>query len=386
MRLLYLSADPGVPVLGHKGASVHVRALVEALSAAGIAVTIASPRISFEGERLGANVDLVEIDAVLPRAHAALNGLRAAVRAQADQVASLAARLRADSVYERFSLFSDAGMRATSRLGIPYVLEINAPLRDEARLFRSLPFPEEAAAIESRVFAGAGRMFAVSDELRDALVEDGVEPARVEVLPNAVDPKKFTRQRGNLGKQLTVGFCGSLKPWHGIDVLVDAFRRAVTEAGEGTLRLEVIGSGPCERLVDEADLPDGALIRRGPLTHDAALAAMARWDVGVAPYLGVPRFYFSPLKVLEYMATGLCVVASDLGQIRGLLGGGTRGVLVAPGDVKALASAFVTLVRDPGRTRTLGERCRSHVLNSHTWAGNAERVLSALSPRAELVA
>jgi len=52
MRLLYVSADPGVPILGHKGASVHVRELVTALVAKGASVVIASPRIDEEGDTL----------------------------------------------------------------------------------------------------------------------------------------------------------------------------------------------------------------------------------------------------------------------------------------------------------------------------------------------
>ena len=70
MRLLYLSADPGVPILGHKGASVHVRALVCALAAKGVSVVLASPRTAPEGERLDAPVELVPIAPVLPKAHA----------------------------------------------------------------------------------------------------------------------------------------------------------------------------------------------------------------------------------------------------------------------------------------------------------------------------
>ena len=61
MRLLYLSADPGIPVLGHKGASVHVRALVCALAAKGVSMVVASPRTAPEGERLDAPAELVAI-------------------------------------------------------------------------------------------------------------------------------------------------------------------------------------------------------------------------------------------------------------------------------------------------------------------------------------
>jgi hypothetical protein len=186
MRLLYVSADPGVPVLGHKGASVHVRELVEALAAAGTSVTIASPRIRYEGERIAADVELVAINPVLPKDYATPTALRRAVREQAVQVVELARARGIQAIYERFSLFSNAGARAAAELGIPHALEVNAPLCDEARRFRTLPHPEEAAAIESVVLASTDHVFAVSEELRGVLVDDGVEPEKVEVLPNAV--------------------------------------------------------------------------------------------------------------------------------------------------------------------------------------------------------
>lgn len=380
-RLLYLSADPGVPVLGHKGASIHVRELAGALAATGIAVTVASPRVAFEGDELDAGIRVEAIDAVLPRDHPTVIALRRAVQAQAARVGELAARLRADAVYERFSLFTNAGAKAAVALGVPYVVEVNAPLREEAALFRTLPHPEEAAAIESGVLAAADLIFAVSEEVRNALAELGVSRSKVDVLPNGVDPRKFPPRTGRGRRPLTIGFCGSLKPWHGVEVLVEAFRRALGELDEGSLRLEVVGDGPEARTLDRAALPEGSLVRHGALPHRAARRVMASWDVGVAPYLPLPRFYFSPLKVLEYLATGLCVVASDLGQIRALLRRGEAGVLVPPGDAASLAEALVSLARDPAHARALGERGRAHVLSSHTWTLNAHRVLGALSPR-----
>jgi glycosyltransferase involved in cell wall biosynthesis len=385
VRLLYVTADPGVPVLGHKGASVHVRELVEALAAAGTSVTIASPRIRYDGERIAADVELVAINPVLPKDYATRTALRRAVREQAIQVSELARTRGIQAIYERFSLFSNAGARAAAGLGIPHALEVNAPLRDEARRFRTLPHPEEAAAIESVVLASTDHVFAVSEELRGVLVDDGVEPEKVEVLPNAVDPLKFPLRHSPSGRGFTVGFCGSLKPWHGVELLLEGVRLALVE--EPALRLEIVGAGPGDELLANSDPPGLSLVRHGALTHRAALETMACWDVGVAPFLPVPRFYFSPLKVLEYMASGLCVLASDLGQIRGLLGNGERGVLVPAGNVDALAGALVALARDPGRTAALGARGRSHVLSSFTWAGNAKRVLRALMARpTELVA
>ena len=92
-------------------------------------------------------------------------------------------------------------------------------------------------------------------------------------------------------------------------------------------------------------------------------------------------------KLVEYMAAGLCPVASDQPEIRELLGGGERGVLVPPGDAGALAQALVELARDRERTKATGLRAREYVLAARSWHRNAERALRALKARpAELVA
>jgi glycosyltransferase involved in cell wall biosynthesis len=372
MRVLFLSADPGVPVLGHKGASVHVRELAGALHSAGADVHVASPRVEPEGDRLEAPVALHAIEPVLPKAHADHAALAATVDRQAEEVFELAQDLRVEAVYERFSLYTAAGARAAAALGIPHVVEVNAPLREEAARFRALPHPEAAATLEREALWDAERVLAVSDPLARRLVADGVPTEAVEVLPNAVDCARFAAPVRD-PERFIVGFAGSLKPWHGIEVLVEALA-AVPEA-----HLEVVGHGPCLDALDE--LPPERVTRLGTLPHDEATAAMARWDAGLAPYLPLEGFWFSPLKVLEYMAAGCCPVVSDLGDARDVLGDGRRGVLVAPGDAAALAEALHQLAWDRAGAWQLGSAARAWVAEERTWAAVAERVLDALHGR-----
>src|SRR5262244_3163508 len=97
--------------------------------------------------------------------------------------------LRASTpIYERYSLHSRAGADAAEALDLPYVLEVNAPLRDEARRFRSLAHPEVAAETEARAYARADRIFAVSKLLAALLRGEGVDPERLEVMRNGVMP------------------------------------------------------------------------------------------------------------------------------------------------------------------------------------------------------
>jgi glycosyltransferase involved in cell wall biosynthesis len=382
MRLLYLSCDPGIPVLGHKGASVHVRELAGALSLLGTEVVVASPRIEPAGDSLVTPLRLLQ----LPRLtlEAPEPELRVALEAQRAAVLEAARSVAADAIYERYALFGDAGVRAAAALQIPHVLELNAPLREEASRFRTLPHPDLAAEIERSVFRRTGRILAVSSALGRWLEREGVEGERIEVVPNAIAPHRFSApRRERHDDEFVLGFCGSLKPWHGIEVLLEACAMAFSE--EPALRLEVVGSGPLEHLL-QADLPDARVRALGPLRHDETIERLRSWNVGVAPYLPLPDFYFSPLKVVEYMAAGLCAVVSEVGDLPALLDRGRRGILVPAGDAEHLASVFVELARDPERAVELGRRAREHVLEAHTWERNAHVVLDAFHASRELAA
>jgi glycosyltransferase involved in cell wall biosynthesis len=375
MRILYLTADPGVPPLGGKGSSVHVRELVGALVSSGASVVVASPRTEASDEQLS-GATLIGISPVDPRSQPTLASLRAAVERQSTEIQRIARQCDVEGIYERFSLFSEGGVLAARRLGIPHILEINAPLRWEARAFRSLTYHEEAAAIERRVLGATDRIFAVSDELATLLASDGVDEAKIDVVPNGVDPAKVSARCARVAEgPFVVGFAGSLKPWHGVEVLADACRRALMLLPD--LRVEIVGDGPARSSV--AALAEHPRVTvHGQQTYAATFRLMSGWDAGLAPYLPLEHFYFSPLKVLEYMASGLCPIASDLGQIRSLLGGGERGELVEPADPRALATAILSLASDRARAAAMGARAAQYVRTSHTWSHNARRAIAAL--------
>lgn len=377
IRLLYVSADPGIPVFGHKGASVHVRELVTALHAEDVRIALASPRIGPEGDRLDVNVDLVELAPVIAEQHATAASLRGAIRRQAEQLLDFAELFKTDAVYERYSLHSCAGAHVAETLALPYLLEVNAPLRDEAARFRSLAHAEIAAEIEAYVFASADRIFPVSTALRDLLLRGGIDATKLEVMWNGVSQSTFRARRGRATRGFTVGFVGTLKPWHGVDVMVDAMHEAAKQIA--SLRFEVVGDGPLADVLGCLGLPRSAFTLHGARPHAETLEIIASWDVGLAPYTdATPTFYFCPLKVVEYMAAGVCPVASDLGDIPSLLGGGEYGFLVPPGDSSALAAVLAELAADPERRKTVADRARRQARQSLTWGRNARRILDCL--------
>lgn len=114
----------------------------------------------------------------------------------------------------------------------------------------------------------------------------------------------------------------------------------------------------------------------GSLPHEDVADLIRQFDVALAPY---PRrehsFYFSPLKLFEYMACGAPVVAAAAGQITEVVRDGESGLLYPPGDAEALLAACDRLLTDPALRRRLGETAAKDVHAQYTWDGNAARVI-----------
>lgn len=401
MRILYLSADFGIPVLGFKGASVHVRELTNALVRLGHEVVILTPNPGAGNETL-AHVEHVPAPAVPVLASCALWPIRklwhdhkqierelrelrynvtlrrAALR--------LARSWRPDLLYERYALYNLAGRGLARALDVPYLLEVNAPLRLERQRTRGLALERLAGWAERRIFAGADRVLCVSQSLAEYVTTYGSQPERVLVQSNAVDAAKFdprdraanVRERlGFSDEHLVIGFVGSLKLWHGVESLVEAFVQVHRRFH--LARLLIVGDGPAweaiTRLIGERDI-EGAVALPGNVPYAEVPRYLSVMDVTVAPYLQSPDFYFSPLKIFEYMATGKPVVAPRLGQISGLIRDGETGLLYTPGMMNELVERLILLAECADLRVRLGTAAAAMVRAQFTWEAAARRVVA----------
>jgi glycosyltransferase involved in cell wall biosynthesis len=131
----------------------------------------------------------------------------------------------------------------------------------------------------------------------------------------------------------------------------------------------VIGTGPehdrLAQLAAELGIADRVRLR-GAVAPEEVPAVLHGLDIAVAPYPAGDH-YFSPLKVYEYLAAGLPVIASAIGTLPEMLREGELGVLVAPGDVDALAAALDALAADRGRRERLGRAAREAAVAEHDW-------------------
>src|SRR5256885_4762340 len=385
MRIAYISADPGVPVFGSKGCSIHVQEMLRALLKRGAQVDLFATNCG--GER-PAGLEAVQLHPLPQPAKGELAVREKLSLAANSDFSTAVERVNYDAppgrvfdlIYERYSLWSFAGMEYAAANGTPAILEVNAPLIEEQAEHRGLVDRASAERVAERVFKCAMVLIAVSDEVAAYLERFPSARGKVQVVPNGVDPGRFPeKSKASLpsaSESFTVGFVGTLKAWHGLPILVEAFTQL--HATYPDTRLLIVGDGP-ERQRLEADLSARKLMDAvhftGAVAPDGIPGLLASMDVGVAPYPKLANFYFSPLKVYEYMAAGLPVVASRIGQLEKLIDHGVSGLLIAPGDASELANALLELHDAPALRKRLGQAARSLVLRSHTWDAVVERIL-----------
>jgi glycosyltransferase involved in cell wall biosynthesis len=264
-------------------------------------------------------------------------------------------------IYERFSLFCDAGLRLQRATGAPRLLEVNAPLLRERPSVRD---PARGARIQSETLTAATRVLTVSSWLGQWAVEEiGCAPESVRVLVNGTQaPSSLQRvdlksRTGN--PDILIGFVGSMRPWHGLDFIPEILERLPEAA------VVLLGSG--EHSIDHPRVfPLGFI---DPSILSLHLHAL---DVGIAPYpLDAPP-WFCPLKLLDYRAHGVPIVTSDVGDAKTLLSENDAIMLTLdPKDWAEAIRAQATRSAEPS-LRSWSQVCEEAI----------EGILQTLGPRA----
>lgn len=406
MRLLYVCSDFGIQPSGTKGASIHLRAITRALAALGHDVQLLSPLPGPGDDHpvrrlLPPGCPLMD-KAVKPLKHFLLEhdlgddlprdlrSLYYSAYAPQAAVDELAAGTP-DAIIERLSLFSTVGLDLARICNRPLVLEVNALLTEEAQQYRTLVLRDLARIIQQRTLEQADAIIAVSDELAQRLIAIGIPPEKIHVAPNGADNAFFevAPQAGVLARQalgldgaFVVGFVGSLKPWHGVDVLLRA--AALLDRKPGAVKVLIVGTGPederLRRLAGELGIAEDVVFT-GAMEHARIPPLIAAMDVAVAPFRAIDSFYFSPIKLFEYMAAGACVLASRLGQIASVIEHGIDGLLCEPDNPDALASGIQSLWQSKNLRRRLGDAARAKAERRFNWRHTAELVMDVVQSR-----
>jgi glycosyltransferase involved in cell wall biosynthesis len=281
-------------------------------------------------------------------------------------------------LHERQTYFNYAGLLLARKFNLPFILEVNAPITVEQEVWHSFIFRKLGATIEEKLFSHADRIIVVSNELKKYVLKFNVTPDKITVIPNGVDINLFNpkisgtkiRRKYGLNKDKVVCFIGSLMAWHGAENII----RVANEMADSHPKVKflIVGSGTLEEKLKT--MAGENVVFTGSVEHKLIPEYLAASDIAVAPYPKMDFFYFSPIKLFEYMASGKAIVASDMGQIGEVIEHEKTGLLIEPGNVRALKESIEYLLDNPQLRRKLGRNARK-AAESYTWENNAKRVM-----------
>lgn len=371
MRILYAATDQMVP--GTNGGSTHVLAVAEGLAALGHQVHVLA-RLADSGMPLPGVVHWHALGPPL--------GVRQLRMLRAGRVSALAREIGPDVILERYYNFGGEGVAAARAIGVPAVLEVNAPVVDypgspKRWLDRALLFEPmrrwrdwQCAAADLIVTPSRSILPAFVPRERVLEIEWGADTRRFH--PGAQGPVPFRRRPG---ETLAI-FAGAFRRWHGAVHLVEAIRR-LRARGRRDIAAVLVGDGPELSRVRRAAAGLDGITFTGALRHEQMPACLAATDLGVAPFDVAAHaplaldFYWSPLKIFEYMATGLPVVAPDLPRLRRIVAHEREGILYDASDPDGLASALDRLAqpaRNGGSLRaSLGAAAHDRAVREFGW-------------------
>jgi glycosyltransferase involved in cell wall biosynthesis len=372
LNILYVAS--GIPVPGVLGGSTHTFEVAHGLAARGHHVHVVASSGAGRGSMAAlarpvsarySNFVLHHID--LPKGASLL---------AAPLMMRLARAVQPDLIMERYYNFAGSGMIAARRLGLPSILEVNALIVDppavrKRRIDDALGGPMQRWAVAQCRWASR-----IVTPLHTT-VPAAIPRDKIVELPWGANVGRFAPRPAppaDAAEPPTIVFLGSFRAWHGVLDFVKA--AAMLLALGHDFRFLLVGDGPerapAERLA--AAWP-GRFTFTGAVDHDAVPELLAGASLGVAPFNTAPHpalraagFFWSPLKVYEYMAAGLPVVTPDIPPLSTIIRDGQEGLLYPEGDIAGLASAIAQALRDPAAACAMGAQARERVVARYSWA------------------
>ncbi|MCA9138654.1 MAG: glycosyltransferase family 4 protein [Planctomycetales bacterium] len=384
MRIAYICADPGVPVFGSKGCSIHVQEIVRAMSDRGATVEIFAARTG--GAAPHDLTDCLVHELPLAKTNDTKSREMEQIRWNQRVVNALNARGRFDLLYERHALWSCDAMCWAKQHGVPSVLEVNSPLVDEQAGHRELVQKDLARTLTRKAMRNASMTYVVSDSIVGYCGQFLSADQTVQVIANGVNLDRFSPavKSADPFDGITFGFIGSLKPWHGVEELIDGYARfCAAKSTSITLkslksRLVIVGDGPQRVAIERQSRQLGVeshIKFVGSVAPDSVPNWLTAIDIAIAPYPDLDHFYFSPLKLFEYMAAGRVTLASAIGQIQNVVQHDVNGWLYPPGEVDKLAEAMFLLCSQKTTRERLGAAARKTAA-AHSWRGVLDQIMA----------
>lgn len=379
-RVLYIAFDI---VPSPKGASTHITHFVRGLLAAGYDVQLFTPgdgMLPAEDRYEGAQI--IRVPPGLEPSPT--NFLKRAIAFGDAALAHVASAPAYDVVHYR-SIWGGLQLaRERTRYGYKTLFEVNGlpsiELKYHYPALRESQLINKIREQELATLALSDALVCPSEVTRAFLMSLGVARNRISVIRNGVTPADFIATPLPQGDVPDILYAGTLADWQGLELLIAAMPQVLAER---PARLRIVGRGRSRqrkllaKRIRKLGLEEHVTLEAAVL-HDHVPELLASASICVAPLALNDRNVTQgccPIKVIEYMAAGRALVATNLPVVRELAREEVDALFFAPGDADDLARQLLVLLRDRALAERLAasasQRARKHL----TWHAARKRLL-----------
>jgi glycosyltransferase involved in cell wall biosynthesis len=298
-------------------------------------------------------------------------------------VAAQAREFGAEALIETHNAISLTGVEASRLAKLPLIVDDVTP-PEETASFHSPVLGSLHRMVFGRTMNRAAALVVANDSIGDRLVAAGAPRAKILVVENGFAIEHFfprpnrdaLRTRFGLPTDnFVAAFCGSFQKWHRVDMLVRAFGRAFPEGGA---RLLLIGDGPEFRATSRLarELLRDRVMMTGGIRNSEVGELLSIADAAVLP---ATNSYGNPMKLYEFMASGLPIIAPRQKQVVEITGD-QAAILFSPGDEDELSCCLRNVAQNEILRKSLGSVSLEQSRN-HTWHHRVGTLLGELTAR-----
>jgi glycosyltransferase involved in cell wall biosynthesis len=295
-------------------------------------------------------------------------------------------KFKPDIIYERGFYLMKSGSEIAKKYQIPHYLELNAPYEEEKiQLEGPSLLISKSHKITKHNLENAHKVIVVSSALKNYFSEKyHIDSKKIIITPNAINPDKIKqlnpdkinslKEKHNISdKDFIIGFVGSIFPYHGVDILLDAFTNISSVSDN--LKLLIVGDGEVlpllKKKAENLNLTS-KVIFTGNVPPEEVYNYIELMDICV---MAKSNWYGSPVKIFEYGALGKAVIAPNTIPVKDVLINEINAIIVEPESDK-IANALKKFFYDSNFRFQLGFNLKKTVLEKHTWLKMAEKILS----------
>ncbi|UII23878.1 glycosyltransferase [Fulvivirga ligni] len=276
--------------------------------------------------------------------------------------------------WQHHDLFQTRGLQMAKKMGVPSVLFVDAPYVWESKKWGVHRFGWEWFAKrrgDADPCKQADLVLAVSDEVKQAILDLGVDEKKVMVTPCTVSAKRFDSVKGNevrhslgIEDDFVIGWVGSFRKFHSLDLLVEAFKDVVNHLPHAKLLL--VGDGPeripIQEMVNQMGMGD-KVIFTGNIPHKDINTFISSFDIAILPSKSTAGFHYSPLKLREFFAAGVPVIASAVGDVKKVITESEGGWLVSPGSKDSISEMILKMESNREAVNDASIKARNYSVN-----------------------